>query len=120
MNLLDNELVRCPTCKDNDCVESERIDRCSACGWMQVVPLESKPTHEPEKNQRQICLCGVPEANGNHTPMGCTQNQNVFNPKDEVEEKIEAVAQLAFPNMKNTKEVFIPYLRELVELARKK
>lgn len=65
---------------------------------------------------------------GRPEPKVCRYNHGTgsecdCNQKDEVEdraveEKIQAIAQILFPNMKKAKEAFIPTLRELVKLAR--
>lgn len=74
--------IQCPTCKDDDCVESERIDRCSACGWMQVVSLPS----DVQKREWE-CMC-------NHNEF-CNVEHKCHQPqRDEVEDKIEKIRKI--------------------------
>lgn len=47
--MIDNKLVKCPNCKDDSQIDSERVDRCFDCGWMQIVPLDQPvPKREAE------------------------------------------------------------------------
>lgn len=130
-SILDNELVKCPTCKDDDCVESERTDRCSACGWIQIVPLESTRFQAQEHPDRRSGCCGInqdhftatekKECDGkccSHLFDYCHCHCHQPPPSEKVERQIDFIIDA--PSMMAEDTTWMrKQLRELVELARK-
>jgi hypothetical protein len=121
----------CPTCKDDDCVESRRIDECSACGWVQVVTLD----RECVPHDSFTCWCGEkcthkPQAEaGKPFVANCTgwcpkckskitydsKCEDCDKPADPVEESIGSIVE---NNYKMNHIGLEKCLRELVSLAR--
>jgi len=58
--MTDNLLVICPLCKSDDCVDSVRCDNCTACGWVQQVPISAfQPEREKKHEHFWKCDCGI-------------------------------------------------------------
>ncbi len=45
-------MIICPNCESED-AEAERIERCSACGWMQVWP-DGEPKFDPNFTEKMM------------------------------------------------------------------
>lgn len=116
-SILENE-IKCPTCKDSDCVESVRHDNCTACGWAQFTPLDQPAKSCPDKlcNEAGYCRGHKPADSGKCAICGSKAHRKHDSDKA-VDEYIE---ELFANNLEFRYRAWVSraQMQELVALAR--